>query len=220
MDCRHEALETLERNRTCGPPRIDACAIQGFADIDVAEPGNDMLIEKDELDCGAPASEPPFQFACSKVEGFGAERHEWRPGRKLVRLEKIERTEAPGIIERKPPAFLRFYDEVIVLRSFRWIDPPVAGHSQMKHERIAAIGLDQAVFCPPAKSDHASPDKPLAKIHRKRTPQVRPPRLDLRDTPALEDLSQSADGRLDFGQLGHCRAIWRRSGNPARGAHP
>lgn len=220
MNRRNEALETLERDRTCGSPRIDACAIQGFANIDVAEPGNDMLIEKHELDCGSPPSESPLQFVCRKVEGFGAERHEWRPRTKLVRLEKIERAEAPRIVECKPSAFLRLYDEMIVLGRLRWIDTPVTRHSKVKHKRIAAIGLDKAIFCSPAKSDHASPNEPLAEILRQSTPQVRPPRLDLRDTAALEDLSQSANGRFDFGQLGHCAAIWRMSGNPARGAHP
>lgn len=220
MDRRHEALETLERDRACGSPRIDACAIEGFANIDVAEPGNDMLIEKHELDCSSPPSESPLQFACRKVEGFRAERHEWRPRPKLVRLEKIERAEAPRIVERESSAFLRLYDEVIVLGRLRWIDTPVTGHSKMKHKRITAIGIDKAIFCTPAKSDHASPNEPLAKIFRKSTPQVRSPRLDQRDTAALEDLSQSADSCLDFGQLGHCAAIWRRSGNPARGAHP
>ena len=90
----------------------------------------------------------------------------------------------------------------------------------MEDQRVAAVGVDQPVFGAAAKPGHARAGQPLAEVHRERAPQVRPPRLDARDPPALEDARKAADGGLDFGKLGHRCAIWRSGAKPARGASP
>ena len=90
----------------------------------------------------------------------------------------------------------------------------------MEDERVAAVSVDEPVLRPPPQTGHARASQALAKILRQRTSQIRPPRFDARDAPALEDALETADGRLDFGKLWHAPAIWRRRGNPARAAHP
>jgi len=70
------------------------------------------------------------------------------------------------------------------------------------------------------ETDDSSAGQSLAQIFGKRAPQVRPPRLDTRDPPALKHMGKAADGRLDFGKLGHGAAIWRRAFNAARGTSP
>ena len=96
---------------------------------------------------------------------------------------------------------------MVVLADFVRIDPPPPGHAEMEDQCVAAIAVDQPIFGPAAKRGDAGPGQPLAKIGRKRAAQIRPPRLDRDDAPALEHLGQAANGGLDFGKLGHRRRM-------------
>ena len=63
-----------------------------------------------------------------------------------------------------------------------------------------------------------APGQPLAEVLRKRPPQIRAPRFDARDPPALQHALKATDGRFDFGQFRHGRRYGGRAVNPARGA--
>ena len=89
------------------------------------------------------------------------------------------------------------------------VDPPVARHAEVKDERLAAVGVDQTVFRAAAKAGHPRADQSLAKVLRKRPAEIGPPCLDALDAAALEDALETADGRLDFGKLGHELVIAR-----------
>ena len=195
-------------------------AVQSLADVDIAETRDDALIEQKQLDRSGSAGQPPFQFAGIEIERFGPERIEGRPMGQLVGLDEIERPEPTGVVERKPVPIIGLDDEMVVLERFGRIDPPVAGHPEVEHEAVAAIGIDHTIFGTAMEADDASARQPLTEVVGKRTPQVRPPRLDSRNPPALQHMGKAADGRLDFGKLGHGAAIWRRAFNAARGTSP
>src|SRR4029078_8703980 len=54
-------------------------------------------------------------------------------------------------------------------------------------------------------------------VDRQGAPEVGTARLDALNAPSFQNARQSADGRLDFGKLGHVAPIWRRAFNAARG---
>ena len=83
------------------------------------------------------------------------------------------------------------------------IDSPVARHPQVKHQSVAPVGVDQPVFGAAAKPDDPRAGQPLAKVDRKRPPQIRPARLDPFDPAAIKHVGQAADGCFNFGKLGH-----------------
>ena len=85
------------------------------------------------------------------------------------------------------------------------VDPPAPRHAQVKDYRVAAIGVDETIFRAAAEPRHESPRKALTEVFRESMAQVRSPRLDAGDPPALEDAFQSANGSLDFGKLRHRR---------------
>ena len=73
----------------------------------------------------------------------------------------------------------------------------------MEDERVATVGVDQPIFCPPAQTGDLRAGEPLAKVFGQGPAQVRPSRLDSRQAASLQDLLQAADRGFDFGKLRH-----------------
>ena len=92
---------------------------------------------------------------------------------------------------------------MIVLADVGGVDPPPPRHSQVKYQRVAAIGLDQPIFGTTAKRGDPRPDQPLAKIDRHRPAEIGAARLDPHEPTPLEHLGQPAHGGFDFGKFGH-----------------
>ena len=118
---------------------------------------------------------------------------------------QVERAEAASIVEGDAAAFVSVDDEMVVLPDLVRVHPPLPRHAEMEHKRIAAIGADQAIFGAASKPSDPRTRQPLPEIHRKRPPEVRAPSFDPSDPPSNEDPLEPANGRLDFGKLGHRR---------------
>src|ERR1044071_2052303 len=113
---------------------MNAGSIQRFTNIDIAEAGDDALVEQEELDGSASAGEPSPQLAGIEIERLRAERLERRPMSELVRSNQVERSEAPGVVEREPMALIGFNNEMVVLECLGRIDPPLPGHAEGKDQ--------------------------------------------------------------------------------------
>jgi hypothetical protein len=68
---------------------------------------------------------------------------------------------------------IRADQDVIVLLDLRRIDPPSARHAEVENQSVAAIGIDQSIFGPPAEARYTSANQALAKTVWHRPPQVR-----------------------------------------------
>ena len=90
-----------------------------------------------------------------------------------------------------------------MLADFARVDPPMARHAEVKNQRIAAIGIDQPVFGPPAQADNPRTGQPLAEVDRQGVTKVGPPRLDPFDATAVEDMGEATDSCFDFGKFRH-----------------
>ena len=151
----------------------------------------------------AAAGEPPPKLGRVEVERFGPERREGRPFGELVGAHQVERPETPGIIQREPPPLIGVDDEMVVLANLRRIDAPMAGHPEVEHQRVAAVGVDQSIFGASSEARDPRPGQPLAEIDRQCSPKVGSPRLDPLDAPALRAHVQPAHGGFDFGEFRH-----------------
>ncbi len=150
MNCTDETLQALERDRGSGSLGVDARTIECLTYIDIAEAGDDPLIEQQKLDRRASAGQPALQFFGADIERFRAKSAQRFPFVKLSRSHKIERPESARIIESNAPAIVGFNQEVVVFLGFAGIDPPAPGHSEMKHQSIVPVGVDEAVFGAPS----------------------------------------------------------------------
>lgn len=90
------------------------------------------------------------------------------------------------------------------------IDAPPSRHSEVKHERVSAIRVDQAVFGAAAETGNVRSNEPLTKIYRERATKVRPPCFDRGDSPAGQHTIKAANGGFDFGQFRHWRDMAER----------
>jgi hypothetical protein len=121
--------------------------VQRLADIDVAEARDDPLVEQQRLDRRArPASARRSAGAVEVV----AERLRPHARKRLVApargRHQVDRAEAARIVQRQPPpssvSISRWSCGADLVR----IDPPAAGHAEVEDQRVAAVGVDQAVF--------------------------------------------------------------------------
>src|SRR6185295_19105126 len=97
-DRRNQPLEPPQRDRAPGPLGMDAGAVQRLAHVNVANPGDDPLVEQQQLDRRGAAGEPALKLARVEVERLGAERLERRPVLEFAVRDQIERTEAARIV--------------------------------------------------------------------------------------------------------------------------
>ena len=77
---------------------------------------------------------------------------------------------------------LRLEHQMVMLAELVGIDPPGARHAEVEDHRVAAVGVDQAVFGAPAERGDPCTRQPLAKIDRKGPAQVGAARLDAADS--------------------------------------
>ena len=127
--------------------------------------------------------------------------------RYLSGRNQIKAANAPGIIERHHPAIARFeHDMVMFFKGFR-INPHPARHAEMDNQRIAAIGLHQAIFGAPVQPGNDSPGQSLAQRLRQRPAQIGPIGNDTGEALAFPHWGQAAHHGFDFGKFGHSRDI-------------
>src|SRR3954451_22726534 len=124
LDRGNEALQALERHRPAGALWMDPSAVQRLADVDVAEPGDDALVAKQQLDRSGPSLQPLLQVPGLQLERLRAERLERRPVFQLFCRHEADRSEPPRIVEREARAVVGLEQQMIVLLEARMVDAP------------------------------------------------------------------------------------------------
>jgi hypothetical protein len=199
--------------------------MQRFAGVDVAEAGDDALIEQRDFQRHTFAGACRRQ--CRRIERggqrFGTERRE--PARRLPCLgsDDIHHAEPPRIIEDDRRAVGQFEDDVIVPAG-ALVRPLVArpprrthhtegaGHAEMHQQGLARAQRDEQVLAAAFDSPNPAPFDPLPEILWKRTTQIGSPQQYAIDRcTAHRPLELAADG-FDFGKLRHVLPLSMTSG--------
>ena len=120
-----------------------------------------------------------------------------------VGADQVYAAEAARVVERQKPPLLRFEQEVVVGADRVRLDPPAPRHAQVEDHRVAAIGVDQAIFGTAPERGDARPGQPLAQVVGEGPAKVRAAGLDGGEPAPLQHGTKTAHGGLDFGKLGH-----------------
>lgn len=203
VDRLNESFQPLKRDSAARPLRVDFRAVQGLARIDVADPRNNSLVEEQHLDRGHSPGKPPLQLKWIKFQRLWAKHPEGRPFIEFDSRHEVERSKTPRVVECDSMPLVGDDDQMIVLADLTRVDSPVARHSQMKDESVTSVRIDEAIFGASPKLRYERACQALPEIVRQGAPKVGPPCLDPFDATVLEDSGKPADGRFDFGKLGH-----------------
>ena len=118
--------------------------------------------------CCRAAGELPSEPGTADLAGrFRAERAERLPSLELVGLEQINRPEPARVVERQAAVCVGHDQQMVVLFLAIMIDPPAPGHAKVEDQRIAAVGMDEAVFGSAAEAGDLCPGEPLAEVDGK-----------------------------------------------------
>lgn len=190
----------------------DAGQEQAFTDIDVAEPGNHMLIEERRLDRGffAPKRRRQGHAIETIAEGFGPEVPEQGMVGDFVLGRECHEAETPGIVEPDQASLVGLDDDMVVASERRGAVPRAgegdhhaSRHAQMDDPDIAIIQPRQNIFATAVEPPHAPALKPGGKILRKRDAEILTPEHHPPKTVAFQDRGKAAANGLDFRQFGH-----------------
>ena len=200
---------------TAGPAhRVDAGLKQGLAGVDVADPGDHVLVQKKRLDRG----HSPDRLACQIAAGEGRAKRLWtKRGQERMRKHRLARcqrheAESPGIgINER--ATRGFEAQMVVRPALGRTLAESARHAEVKDQRVAAIGRDQPVFCAARDPDNGRARQPLAKIRWQGKAQVRPVGDDKGQPFADKLLPKATHDGFDFGQFGHNATVTASAGS-------
>ena len=172
--CRH----TVRRSQ-----RMQFCHMQGLIGIDVAQSGNERLIEQQWLELSSLLVQRGVQPLYGEL---GAQGFWSQPAEHVVRCCcKPDATKLARIIEDQfLVAGQTNYKPVVQLRPAPAVpDEQVAAHAQMDEQ--AEIGeLENAILCPPADIDHFLSLDLLLELSRRREGQrARPEQVSGQDCP-------------------------------------
>ncbi len=192
--------------------------MQGLADVDVAQPRDDALVEQGGLHVLDLAGEGRFQMAGVEVraQGLGAQAGEPSVVRQSISGDQVHVAEAAGVEIGDPGAGVGLEHDVGVLvlgggllaehpglAAIGPFDLEAAGHAQVHHQGIAPVQAPQQILGPPLQLVDPRPGEPLHEPLRQREAKVRPARLHPLQPRPLEHRLQAASDRLDLGKLRH-----------------
>ena len=193
-------------------PRVDAAAVQDLARVQVADAGDQLLVEHGDLDLATGAGEPVDPLIRGDVQGIGAE----LVGQGRVHLAGSVQPDGaePAAVPEKQfgPVIERPADpQVRLVRRIGHEHQP--GHAGLDDEPgVGRQRQDDPLGPPPDTDDRLAGGERL---------QLRPvgrhlnrlagalARIDAGDRAAFEVRPDAADHRFDFRQFGHGRRVRR-----------
>jgi demethylmenaquinone methyltransferase / 2-methoxy-6-polyprenyl-1,4-benzoquinol methylase len=199
-----------------------ARAIERLAGVNIAEPGDDALVEQRRLYRRQPAGELPCQ---KRGVEAGAERlrsqhgQERVPGR-LATPQIVDRTEAARIVEADEGAIVEL-DQHMVVRPGRersGAGGDAARHAEVQQQQTVGVQLDQDVFAAAVERADPRAVEPGREIRRKRPAQIAAAQQGANDATAADPCREAAPHRFDFRQFGHLPPPFLRLGHHGAGA--
>ena len=219
-DGRVEAGDAGAREAPGGRRGMDPRREQRLVGVDVADAGDDALVEERGLDRRLAARERARQVGGRPVAqrlgpelagepGLGAVLGD-APGAEAARVGVGE---VGAVVEQRARA-----QEARSLSGGAAQPEQVAGHAQVDEQRGAVVELDDQVLAAPAERLDAHALQPRGhRLGRLRIGQAVVEHLDLGERAAAEVREQPPPHRLDLGELGHQPIVSSRSGGRSTG---
>ena len=186
---------------------------QALADIDIAEPGDDPLVQERRLDRGAPAFKQRPQPLPVEIRAgrLGPEMRDQRVVGELALGHPVHHAEPPGIGEADECPVAENERDVLVVRERVGrlcvrpvlVDDHTARHAEMGQQHSAVVEADRQIFRPPSHRRHGPADQPFLEIGRQRAPQIAARDAHAVDAPPLHRAREAAADGFDLGKFGH-----------------
>ncbi len=178
---------------------------QRFIDVNVAESGDEMLIQQERLQHAVMAAETLGQYFRGKafLQWFRPQ----TPEDAVRILCQMDSAEFAGIVKPQLPPVIKFDDDVFVFDAgcAGLNQMEATGHSKVQQHGTGSVGFEDQMFPPAPNSGKFPASQPLAeRLRRRRSDRSRP--VDLGTDDANADYSRSIqiiDNSLHFGQFGH-----------------
>ncbi len=204
-----EGRRPLRRHLRRHGERVQPRAEERLVDVDVAEAGEERLVEQQRLQ----AHPPPRQGRGERL-GRPVVAERLRPERaqavgQLGIVQQRDPPEAADVAEAQLVAVRegeRRALEAVARRGVRQ-DAQLPGHPQVDHQVLAAVQIDDQELGAAADPAHPPPGQPLRQcLRRRRGDRARPFEEAQASEGAADDLPlQAAADRFDFGEFGHRR---------------
>ena len=211
----YQMFDALPANLSRFAFRVDFCAKKSLADVDIAQSGDNPLVQKHGFHRGHLAFEGVNQVGL--VERV-SQRFRSQPSQQFVALggrcrHQVHRAEPAWIVEGDAGAVRHVQHDMIMLLRCRVVvhelpervarNQHASRHAQMDQQRLSAVEIGEDVFRPPPKPLHPSTRKPSCHIGGKRPAQIGAVYLGMVDNNALHRGRQSPFDGFDFGKLRH-----------------
>ena len=193
------------RQRCPKPARVDAGRTTRLVRIDIADTGEDGLVEKEGLQRTAGRLDGRTPLGGGGVPRFGAQFAAEEHGRAGLVGIVGDAAEAAGIAEPQFVAVVERERQVRVVGSHGpgRGDRELTGHAEVDEQDAAIVEFDEQPLAPPRDGLNATADHMCPPRFRPRPTQGLLPRPHGQDSPANEERPQIAGDSLDFGEFGH-----------------
>ncbi len=185
--------------------------MQDLVGVDVADAGDDVLIEQERLEDGAPTGEEPTQRGDVQSVGQWINSEVGQLGEldvDVVGIEDDDLTERARVDE--PQRFGRLAVERHDHMGVRWTlrfrrgEQQLPGHAQVDHQRVTGVEGHEQVLAAPLRRQHLRARETVDDLlGRRATDAAQPTDLDTRDRSPDDVRRKAAPDGLDLGQLRH-----------------
>ena len=214
-DDRNKPLRARLRQPARLAARVDPRAEKHLADVDVAKPGDQPLIQKRRLDRCTTTRKSGGQIVLVEgvAQGFWPDVAQEPVIFRVCGRHQVHGAEAAGIVEGDARTAFQIQHDMIVFRRCGMVmmepallqprnqHPP--GHAKMDQQRFVGRQVDQDVFRPAPQSGHPCPGQPFGHAIRQRKAQIGAIHLRPFDHPPLHCRGKATPDRLDLGKLRH-----------------
>ncbi len=175
--------------------RVQAGGEEGFVDVDVAQAGDEGLVEQGALERASRLSEAKTQVAAGKGQGFGAEVvvDAVKVGADPVQAAKAARVAEPKLLVAEGEDRVR----VLGYRLFLGNHDQLPGHAEVNEEHLVAAEVEDNPYGPAANINDSPPRQVPTKPAWRRV--VVPMQLHATNLTPDNDRAQRSDDGFDFG---------------------
>lgn len=178
--------------------------------INVPDPGEERLVEKQALQPSPPSRDPAGEIVAADLERLGTQGGQLGRGAERGGLQAADEPEFADIakaeLSRSVPETEKKVGMLVAGRP-PFLPEKLPGHLQMEDQRKTALAGHDEVFAPPADRG----DPPAAKRRepggRSAAQELGQEETDIVDDEADGPPAQAGGDRFDLGQLGHGRII-------------
>ena len=115
-----------------------------------------------------------------------------------IGAHQIDRPESARVIKRDPAAIFGIEQQMVMFLHIVGVDSPAPRHAEVEDQRIAPVGIDQAIFGAAGEAGDSRPGQPLTQVDRHGMAQVGTACLDMAQPLSVQYGTQTCDRGFHF----------------------